>query len=84
MELLAFIAEDEFWEAQIAQLDMNAKGKITFYTQVGGEEVEFGYAENIENKFNKLMIYYKDILPAKGWNTYKRVNLEYENQIVAE
>ncbi|MCE2733257.1 MAG: cell division protein FtsQ/DivIB [Cyclobacteriaceae bacterium] len=84
MELLAFIAEDEFWEAQIAQLDMNAKGKITFYTQVGGEQVEFGYAENIENKFNKLMIYYKDILPAKGWNTYKRVNLEYENQIVAE
>lgn len=84
MELLEVIREEEFWNAQLAQLDINAKGKVVLYPQVGDEQIEFGVIENIENKLNKLMIFYKEILPAKGWNKYKRVNLEYEGQIVAE
>lgn len=84
MEMLHFIHEDNFWKAQIAQLDINSKARISIYPQVGGELIEFGKPDNIELKFKKLMIYYKEILPRMGWNKYKRVNLEYEGQIVAE
>jgi cell division protein FtsQ len=84
LELITLIREDDFWNAQIAQLDVNHKGRITFLTQVGDERIEFGYAETPEVKLKKLMIFYKEILPRVGWNKYKRVNLEYEGQIVAE
>ena len=84
MQMLHFIKEDNFWNAQIAQLDINSKARISIYPQVGGELIEFGKPDNIELKFRKLMIYYKEILPRMGWNKYKRVNLEYEGQIVAE
>jgi cell division protein FtsQ len=54
------------------------------FPQVGGQLIEFGKPENLELKFKKLRIFYKEILPEKGWNAYERVNLEYEGQIIAE
>jgi cell division protein FtsQ len=84
MELINTIREDEFWNAQIAQLDIDSKMRITIYPQVGDERIEFGKPENVETKLKKLMIFYKEILPRMGWNKYDRVNLEYDGQIVAE
>lgn len=84
MAMIEFVNEDPFWKAQVAQLDISSSGKITIFPQVTGQRVEFGKAENIEAKFRKLMIFYKDILPQRGWTKYERVNLEYEGQVVAE
>ncbi|MBT1704139.1 cell division protein FtsQ/DivIB [Chryseosolibacter indicus] len=84
LEMINTIREDDFWSAQIAQLDIDSRGKITVIPQVGDEDIEFGKPEDIESKFKKLRIFYKEILPRVGWNKYSRVNLEFEGQIVAE
>lgn len=84
LEMIEFINDDKFWKAQVAQLDINSHGKITILPQVTGQLVEFGKAEDMENKFRKLMIFYKEILPTRGWTRYERVSLEYEGQIIAE
>ena len=82
--MIEFINDDDFWKAQIAQLDIASDGKITIYPQVTGQRIEFGKAENFEAKFKKLMIFYKEILPQRGWTRYSRVNLQYDGQIIAE
>jgi cell division protein FtsQ len=84
MEMLLEIRNNDFWKAQISQLDIDAHERISILPQVGDEVIEFGKPNDLESKFRKLMIYYKEILPRMGWNKYKRVNLEYEGQIVAE
>jgi cell division protein FtsQ len=84
LEMIEFVNENKFWNAQMAQMDINAEGKVTIYPQVTGQKVEFGRAENIEEKFKKLMIFYKEILPQRGWTKYQRVNLEYEGQVISE
>jgi cell division protein FtsQ len=84
LKLIHVLREDEFWNAQIAQLDIDAKGKITMFPQIGNERIEFGKAVNETAKLRKLKIFYKEILTRTGWNKYRRVNLEYEGQIVAE
>lgn len=84
MLLLNTIRDDAFWSAQVAQIDINSKAKATFYMQVGDETIEFGKAEDIETKFRKLKIFYKEVLPRVGWNKYDRINVEYEGQVVAE
>jgi len=83
MEMIEFILEDPFWAAQIAQVDITSKGLMTIYPQVTGQVVEFGTSSNYEEKFRKLMVFYKEILPQKGWTKYGRVNLNYEGQIIA-
>lgn len=82
--MLRFINNNKFWKAQIAQIDIDKKLNMTLYPQVTKQYVEFGQPEELEEKFKKLEIFYKQILPQKGWNTYDRVNLMYEGQIIAE
>lgn len=84
MKMLKIIQEDPFWHAQIAQLDIDSKGRISILPQIGNQTIEFGQAESLEVKLKKLRIFYKEILPQMGWNKYKRVSLEYDGQIVAE
>ena len=84
MEMIEFINEDVFWKAQVAQMDMNTQGEIVIYPQVTGQLVEFGTTANYEDKLKKLMIFYKEVLPQKGWTKYERVNLKYEGQVIAE
>jgi len=84
MEMMEFIRDDRFWRSQVAQMDIDGSGDITIYPQVTGQRVEFGKPENVEAKFRKLMIFYKEILPTRGWTKYERVSLKYEGQIVAE
>ena len=84
LSLLQFIENDQFWKAQLAQMHIDGKGKVSFLPQVGDHTIEFGRPVNPEQKFKKLMIFYKEVLPVMGWDKYKRVNVEYEDQIICE
>ncbi|GAB4231406.1 MAG: hypothetical protein Tsb0034_03750 [Ekhidna sp.] len=83
-ELLTFIESSEFWRAQIAHVFVRKDGEIEMFPQVTKQTILFGEPENMEEKFSKLMTFYKKILPQKGWNTYESVNLKFENQIICE
>lgn len=83
-DLISYISRDRFWKAQIAQMTVDRGGEIVFYTQIGDQRVEFGKPDDIEEKFQKLKIFYKRIYPFKGYNHYKRVSLKFKNQIVCE
>ena len=84
LEVLRYIDSDEFWKAQIAHLVVHKDGELTLLPQVTKQEVVFGMPDDLDRKFKKLKIFYKEILPNKGWNTYSMVNLKFENQIVCE
>ncbi len=83
-KMLDYIYNDKFWKAQIAQIDVDENLNMTLYPQVTKQIVEFGKPEDLETKFKKLKIFYTEILPQKGWNKYRRVNLKYKDQIIAE
>lgn len=84
MELIQFITEDEFWGAQITELEVNSPNDINFYQQVGKQIIEFGNAKDLEDKFERIQIFYKEILPRKGWDAYNRVSVKFKDQIVCE
>ena len=84
LELLHYIDSDPFWKAQIAGMEVDRKGRVILYPQVGRQRIEFGRPEQFVEKFGKLQIFYKEILPKAGWNAYARVNVEFNDQIVCE
>ncbi|NJO02580.1 MAG: cell division protein FtsQ [Bacteroidia bacterium] len=84
LEMLKYIYQDNFLKAQIAQVSINRKRDLTMYMQLGKQVVTFGKTGSFEEKLKKLKIFYKEILPHKGWDAYKRVNLKYDQQIICE
>ena len=83
-ELINHVNVDNFWKAQIAQVVMEENGEVKLLPQITKQYIEFGDLNHIENKFSRLKIFYKEILPRKGWNVYSRVNVKYKNQIICE
>ncbi len=84
LELIDYINNDRFWSMQIGEINVDRRGDIVMHPQVGRQKLEFGQAENIDKKFKKLKIFFKQIMPTKGWNAYKRVNVAYGDQIICE
>jgi cell division protein FtsQ len=84
LNLLRTIQEDKFLKAQITHMSIDADYQITLSTQVGGQEIEFGTAEDAPAKFERLMAFYEKIIPGRGWNAYKRVSVKFKNQIVCQ
>lgn len=84
LELGRYINSNKFWDSQIEQIYIDKSGDVIFYPRVGDHKIIFGEAKNIEEKFNKLYIFYKSAIPNKGWERYKSINLKYKDQIVCK
>ncbi|MCT4697416.1 MAG: hypothetical protein V3581_04325 [Candidatus Cardinium sp.] len=84
LALLHFIYRDPFWKRQITSLEVTAHGKIILGTQIGGHQIAFGKAENIDEKFEKLWLFYSQVIPYKGWKAYHFINVAFDNQLICE
>ena len=80
--MVMYIRSDKFWEAQIVQIYVNGKGEFELIPRVGAHIIEFGKAEDIEEKFEKLWILYNEGFYNTGWNQYDKISLKYKNQAV--
>jgi cell division protein FtsQ len=78
-----YIQNDAFLMAMIDQVDITSKNKFELIPKLGDQIILFGDATNIEKKFDKLKLFYKNVISVKGWKKYSKVNLEFDNQIVA-
>ena len=84
-----FIINDSFWTSQVAQIDMAAADgdgswEFEMIPVVGNHIVKLGSGENIEQKFNRLFIFYKQVLARSGFDKYKTIDVRYEGQVVGE
>ncbi|MEO7393968.1 MAG: hypothetical protein ABIU11_03445 [Chitinophagaceae bacterium] len=77
-----FIVNDPFWMAQVAQVDINENGTFDMIPLVGNHLVKLGDGNNIEKKFHRLMIFYKQVLSKTGFDKYKVIDVQYNRQIV--
>lgn len=80
--LAMFLEHDEFWRAQVEQIFVNEKSELMLIPKVGDHQIMLGTAEDLEEKFNRLMLFYKEALAKTGWNNYSMINLKYKGQIV--
>ncbi len=81
-ELACLINKDDFWDAMVAQIVQESSGKLSLIPRLGELEIKLGKAENMDFKLRALRSFYEEALPRLGWDRYRSINLEFENQIV--
>ena len=77
------ILSDTFLMAMIDQVDINTNRSFELIPKLGKQRIIFGDATDVNSKFDKLKLFYKDIITQSGWNRYSTINLQYKNQVVA-
>jgi len=84
LAISSYCAKDKFWNSQIEQLYVDNYLDINLIPKVGSHIIVFGSAAQMEDKFLRLKTFYKNGLNNIGWQEYKKINLKFSNQIVAE
>ena len=77
-----FIVNDPFWMAQVAQVDINEDRTFDMIPVVGNHTIKLGDGNHIDQKFHRLMVFYKQVLSKTGFDTYKLIDVQYKGQIV--
>lgn len=80
--LAKIITSDTVLNALIEQVNILPQGKIQLATKAGSHTIYFGDTLYAAEKLENLKYFYKYGLVKTGWNKYKKLNLEYKNQIV--
>lgn len=80
--LAKFIYGNEFWRAQVQQIYVNESHEFELVPAIGNHRIILGDISDKEEKFARLMEFYRRGLSKTGWDKYSTVNLKYKNQIV--
>lgn len=78
------IQKDSFRMAMIDQVDITEQYNFEMIPKIGNQIIVFGNGSDIEEKFSRLQMFYKNILVKTGWNKYSVINVQYKNQVVAK
>jgi cell division protein FtsQ len=78
------LQQDSFCNALIEQIDITSQHQFEMIPKVGNTLIAFGNADDAGTKFDKLKLFYKNILVKAGWQKYSSINVQYSNQVVAK
>jgi cell division protein FtsQ len=82
-KIVTFVDSNSFWSAQIAQIDIVASRNFEMIPTIGHHIIRIGNAENLDQKFHRLFIFYKKVLSKTGFDKYSALDVQYKEQVVA-
>jgi cell division protein FtsQ len=77
------LVRDSFLFALIDQIDITPDRRFEMMPRLGNSIIQFGDAADAELKFQKLKLFYRQVMPKAGWRYYSTINLQYKGQVVA-
>lgn len=86
--LAEFIHADPLWRAMVDQIVIDAQGGYELVPTVGPTRIVLGRADEwpdeqaLQQRFNKLKLFYEQGVPRAGWRRYARIDLRFGRQVV--
>jgi cell division protein FtsQ len=81
-QLVTYIRNDNFLNTFIDQIYVNSKHEFELVPKVGNQIILLGDAENFEDQFKRLHQFYHYGIKKVDKNTYRIINLKYNNQVI--
>jgi cell division protein FtsQ len=75
---------DPFFAPMVQQIVMDASGEFTLIPILGDQKIRIGTLDDLDEKLERLKIFYKEAMPYEGWKTYRSISVKYKNQIVCK
>ncbi len=82
-KIATFISNNEFWMAQIQQVDIGPNDMFELIPTFGNHIIIFGDTTDMEAKFKKLDKFYSKVSTVVGFDKYAVLNVQFKNQIIA-
>lgn len=80
--VIAFMHDHDFWKAQIAQIDITDSYELELIPVIGNHIIRFGKGDGVTDKFNRLWVFYQQVLRKAGFDKYRIVDVRYAEQVI--
>lgn len=81
VELMEIIRENRFAKKMIEQVHIRPNGEFLIQPKMGRFKFDLGIPTDLEDKIWRMELAYQDVLPYKGWSTYKIIDLSFDGLI---
>jgi len=78
-----YITADSFLNAQTAQINITQQRTYEITPVVGDQIIRIGNADSLNEKFTKLVAFYKNVFAKVGFEKYSAIDVQYHGQVVA-
>lgn len=78
-----YITADSFFNQQTAQVNITSQRTYEITPVVGDQVIKIGNADSLNEKFTKLLAFYKQVFAKVGFEKYSVIDVQYEGQVVA-
>jgi cell division protein FtsQ len=65
------------------KIDITGEKLFELIPVIGDHIIKLGKGENVEEKLNRLFVFYKQVLGKVGFNKYAALDVQYDGQVVA-
>jgi len=76
------IQNDKYWSAMCNQIYVSKNQDLILIPKIGAKEILLGKSINFDKYLATLTVFYTEVLSVVGWEKYKTINLQYNQQIV--
>ena len=83
LPMLSYIASDPTANALVSAVALAPNNDILLIPVIRGQIINFGDTSAVADKFARLKVFYADVMPVKGWNTYDTISVKWAGQVVA-
>ncbi len=83
VDISTIISRDPFWLSQISQIDISQNRTFEMIPLIGSHVISMGEGIDIDKKLNRLFIFYTKVLSKTGFNYYQKLDLQFDEQVVA-
>lgn len=83
LPLLRHIASVPELDALVSTVKQEADGDIIIVPSIRGHVVNFGDTSLVADKFDRLMAFYRNVMPVRGWQTYDTVAVKWRGRVIA-
>lgn len=81
-QLVVKIRKDSFLKKNIVGIQKKSDGTFVLKTRMYKQQIQLGEIVNLDQKFKKLEAFYNKAILDKEIETYKTIDLKYNNQVV--
>ena len=83
LPLIDYVSSDSLLNALVTMYQVRDTNNIIIVPQSSGHVINIGDADGFENKFAKLKLFYREVMPKRGWNAFDTISVKWNHQVVA-
>ena len=78
-----YVQRDSLLRSLVAMIDFKSPTNIILIPRITGHVINLGDTTRLPEKAAALALFYRKVMPHKGWNAYDTISVKYRGQIVA-